>query len=334
MLKEKKIIVVGAGAWGTALANLLAQNNSAREVCLIANKTEICDEINQQHSNQKFLPNIALSYNLKSSSKLAEEAVLADFIFVVTPSNVTAELLQKIAAINLKPSCGLIICSKGLESSSLKFFHQIIAEILPQKNYATLSGPNFAAEVASGALTITTVAADDKNFAAEVAQLLQNKNFHTEISSDVVAAEICGIVKNIMAIGCGIVDGLELGQNTKAALVLQGIAEIKTLCEKFNSKGEVNSAAGFGDIFLTCASTKSRNNSLGMQIAQGRNAQELLNGGKTYEGAINAEALNRLAAKLQLKLPLCQAIAKILQEKLSQEQVKKEITAALFAHIL
>lgn len=325
---KNKIIVVGAGAWGTALANLLAQNNSAREVCLIANKIEISDEINQQHSNQKFLPNIALSSNLKSSQNLEEEALKADFIFVVTPSTATAELLQKIAQFNLKTNCGLVICSKGLETSSLKFFHQIVEEILSQKNYAILSGPNFAAEVAGETPTITTIAAKKTEFAQEVANLLNNKYFKAEISNDVVAAEICAIVKNIMAIGCGIVDGLGFGQNTKAALVTQGIAEIKILCQNFSSNGEINNAAGFGDIFLTCASTKSRNNSLGLLIAQEK--QSNIDKNKTYEGMIGAKALAQLATKLEITLPLCKAINNILQNNFSRDEIKLQIIGAIF----
>ena len=327
---KNKIVVIGAGAWGTALANLLAQNNSAKEfdVCLIANKKEVVDEINQQHSNRNFLPNINLSYNLKSSQNLEEEALQADFIFVVTPSTATAELLQKIAQFNLKTNCGLVICSKGLETSNLKFFHQIIEEILPQKNYAILSGPNFAAEVASETPTITTIAARKPDFAKKVVDLLNNKYFKAEIAQDVVAAEICAIVKNIMAIGCGIVDGLGLGQNTKAALVTQGIAEIKILCQNFSSSGEINNAAGFGDIFLTCASTKSRNNSLGLLIAQGK--QSNIDKNKTYEGVIGAKAISQLAAKLGITLPICQTINNILQNNFAKEEIKSQIIDAIF----
>ncbi len=325
---KNKIVVIGAGAWGTALANLLAQNNSA-PVCLIANNLEVVDEINQKHSNHNFLPNIILSYNLKSAQNLEEEASQADFIFIVTPSTASAELLQKIARFNLKPTCGLVMCSKGLEGSSLKFFHQIIEEILPQKNYAILSGPNFAAEVASKTPTVTTIATRNQNFAITVAALLKNKYFYAEISADVVAAEVCGIVKNIMAIGCGIIDGLDLGQNAKAALVTQGIAEIKLLCEKFSSAGEINNAAGFGDIFLTCASTKSRNNSLGLSIAQGQNRRELLSGKKTYEGAVSAKAVDLLAERLQLALPLCKTVNYILQNNLAKTEIKSQIISAI-----
>lgn len=322
---KNKIIVIGAGAWGTALANLLAQKNS--DVCLIANKSEIVDEINQKHSNHNFLPNI-LSYNLKSSQNLEEEALQADFIFIVTPSGATTNLLQQIAKLKLKQNCGLVLCSKGLDGSGSKFFHQIIEEILPQKNYAILSGPNFAAEVANQTPTITTIASKNQDFAAQIIVLLQNQYFKAEFSQDVVAAEICGVIKNIIAIGCGIVDGLELGQNAKAALVLQGIKEIKLLCQKLGSTGEVINAAGFGDIFLTCASTKSRNNSLGLMIAQGQKPSELL-GKKTYEGAMSAKTIEQLATKLQLQLTLCKTVSYILQNNLQKDGMRAQIIDAL-----
>ncbi len=329
---KNKIIIIGAGAWGTALASLLAQNNGANfDVCLIANKQEIADEINQSKTNHKFLPNINLSYNLKSSQKLEDEALQADYIFVVTPSNVTLDLLKKIATLKIKENCGLVVCSKGLDSASLKFFHQIVEEFLPQKNYAILSGPNFAAEVANGVPTITTIASKNKNFAAEIVKLLENKNFKAEISENVLAAEICGIVKNVMAIGCGIVDELALGQNAKAALVMQGVGEIEALCQKFGYPSAINNSAGFGDIFLTCASTKSRNNSLGALIVKGEAPEKLLNQGKTYEGAIGAKAINKLAREFSLKLPLCSAIDEILQNNFSAAQIKEKLVLAILS---
>lgn len=222
-----------------------------------------------------------------------------------------------------------MLCTKGLHGDKLQLFHQLIEEILPQKNYAILAGPNFAAEVANETPTITTIASKNKNFAGEVTSLLKNKYFKAEISADVVAAEVCGIVKNIMAIGCGIVDGLNLGQNAKAALVMQGISEIKILCEKFGGAAEINNAAGFGDIFLTCASTKSRNNSLGLMIAQEKRAEELLKGAKTYEGAIGAKTVEQVAAKLHLQLPLCKSINHILQNNFTKDEIKSQIIAAI-----
>lgn len=322
---KNKIIVIGAGAWGTALANLLAQKNL--DVCLIANKPEIVDEINQKHSNCNFLPNI-LSYNLKSSQNLEEEALQADFIFIVTPSGATTNLLQQIAKLKLKQNCGLVLCSKGLDGFNLKFFHQIIEEILPHKNYAILSGPNFAAEVANQSLTITTIASKNQDFATQIIALLQNQYFKAEFSEDVVAAEICGVIKNIIAIGCGIVDGFELGQNAKAALVLQGINEIELLCKKMGSAAKINNAAGFGDIFLTCSSAKSRNNSLGLMIAQGQKPSELL-GKKTYEGAVGARTIANLARNFDLQLKICQTINYILQNSLEKDKLREQIIAAI-----
>lgn len=323
---KNKIIIIGAGAWGTALANLLAQKNS--EVCLVANKQEIVDEINQKHSNLNFLPNI-LSFNLKSSQNLKEEALTADFIFIVTPSGNTTDLLQEIALFKLKPECGIVLCSKGLDGLSLQFFHQIIEETLPNKNYAILSGPNFAAEVANQTPTITNIASKNQDFAAKIIAILQNDYFKAHASQDVVAAEICGVVKNIMAIGGGIVDGLELGQNAKAALIVQGILEIKLLCQKLGSAGDISNAAGFGDIFLTCASTKSRNNSLGLEIAKGQKPSDLLGGIKTYEGAVSAKAVASLANKLKIELPLCKTVSDILQNNLAKDELRSKIIAAI-----
>lgn len=328
-MSDKKIIVIGAGSWGSAIADLLATKK--HNICLIGNHQDIVDEINHKHTNAKFLPEISLASNLKATTNLSAELVDADYVFIVTPSIATAALIKQMAKLKMKNSCSFVLCTKGLHHEKLQFFHEIIEENFPQRNYAILSGPNFAVEVAAHKPTVTTIASKNRIFAAEIIELLQTKYFKAEYSSDLVTTEICSIVKNIIAIGCGIVDGLQLGENTKAALVCQGVREITILAKKLTGIGNLSSAGGFGDIFLTCSTTKSRNNSLGFEIAQGKKPSELLGGKKTYEGAVSAKSICALASKLQAKLPLCETVNYTLQNNLSKKELEERIIAAILS---
>jgi glycerol-3-phosphate dehydrogenase (NAD(P)+) len=325
----KKIIVIGAGAWGTALANLLAKNS--HQVFLSANRQEIVTEINTKNTNQKFLPNINLSPKIKAIQGFESQINSADFVFIVTPSKNSAEIFTQISQTKIQKNCIFVICSKGFEAKSLKLLSESFEQITKCKNFAVLSGPNFAAEVAQQFLTITTIAAKNKKLAEKIIFLLNNKTFQARYFNDPRTAEICGIIKNIIAIGCGICDGLNLGANAKAALVMKGILEIQLLCKALKASGEINNAAGFGDIFLTCSSAKSRNNLLGNLIVSKKNYEEILQEtGKTFEGASSAAAVAALATKLKLKLDLCLAINQILTKKFSPAQIQKLITNSIF----
>ncbi len=326
----KKIIVIGAGAWGTALANLLAKNS--QQVFLSANHQEISDEINLQNSNQKFLPNTKLSSKIKAIGDFVSELKTADFVFIVAPSIAAAEIFAKISQSQIKKNCKFVICSKGVEQKSLLLLSDAFEKITKLKSYAVLSGPNFAIEVANDVPTVTTIATKNKKLASEVITLLNNKNFHAQYFKDPRTAEICGIVKNIIAIGCGIVDGLDLGVNAKAAVVLKGVAEIQLLCKKLKASNDIANAAGFGDIFLTCSSAKSRNNSLGVMLAKGKTYKEIAKEtGKTFEGSSSAAAVAALAKKLKLQLDLCEKINEILTRKYSTAQIKSIITKSILS---
>lgn len=315
-----KILVIGAGAWGSGVSNLLAKNGC--EVFLSVNDANLAAEINQKNTNSKYLPNVVLSKNIKAVEGFVNDV---DFVFIVVPSIAAREVFAKIAVAKFKENSVFVICSKGIETSSLKLLSDVFEEVVGNKNYAVLSGPNFAAEVANGIPSVTTVASASEAVAQEVIAVLNNENFKAEYSDNVRGAEICGVVKNIIAIACGITDGLELGVNTKAAAVLKGVKEIQEICKALGASTDIVNAAGFGDIFLTCSSAKSRNNSLGKIIAEGgqRDAKT------TYEGAVGAGLICELAKKLKLRLDLCESVNKILSNNLSQGEIKKEIIAAI-----
>lgn len=263
-----------------------------------------------------------MSNNLFAVDRFVSEV---DFVFIVTPSSVCKKVFEEIAKTKFKKNCIFTICSKGLDAKTGELLSDIFVKIAKIEKYAVLSGPNFAAEVANEVPSITSIASSDKKLANSVIKILNNNYFQASYFKDVRTAEVCGVVKNIMAIGCGIIDGLDLGVNAKSALVIKGISEIQQICKKINASTEVVNAAGFGDIFLTCSSSKSRNNSLGVLLAQEKERD--LN--KTYEGISSAASISILAKKLKLKLDLCEAINKILSKKHSSEQIKKIISEAI-----
>lgn len=322
----KKILVIGAGAWGTAIANLIAKNEdkNSGEVFLIANKQEIIDEINHQSSNEKFLPKIKLSPRVFGVSHFVSDA---DFVFIVTPSAKCAKVFEEIALTKFSKKTIFVICSKGLDAKTGMVLSDLFEKVTKRKNYAVLSGPNFALEVANEVPSVTTIAAKNKKLANSVINLLSNNYFRASYFRDPRTAEICGVIKNVIAIGCGIIDGLDLGVNAKSALVMKGISEIQLICKKLKASTDLVNPAGFGDIFLTCSSSKSRNNSLGILIAQGKKVEA----GKTYEGITSAKNAVALAKKLKLKLDLCEGINQILLSESSPEEIKKIISKAILS---
>jgi glycerol-3-phosphate dehydrogenase (NAD(P)+) len=309
--KNPKITIIGAGAWGSAIASVLAYNNY--NVLLYCNEDIFIDSINQNNISPR-LPDIKLSSKITASKNFKESIFDADYLFFVIPSNVIKLILNDIKKIDPYFAKKIIICTKGVDEENLQLFSDIFDQKLPKSSYCFLSGPNFAVEVAKNAKTITNIASNDNNLAEEFKNLLENNYFKITILDDIITTQIAGSMKNILAIGCGIITGLKLGENAKAGFITSGILEIATMIEHFggNSKNLI-SAAGFGDLFLTCSSKKSRNFSLGFEIASGKNPKELLSDpNKTYEGAKSVKIFNKLAKEKNVKLPKCQNIYDIL----------------------
>ncbi len=339
MKSKEKILVIGAGAWGSALANLLAKNSY--EVFLSSNSAEIAKEISSKNTNQKFLPDIKLSSKIKAKENFlenfSEKMSSIDSIFIVVPSHAAKEVFTQISTLNsqnkISKNCKFVICSKGFENQSLLLLGDAFKEVSGIKNYCVLSGPNFAIEVAKNLPTITTIASEDKNLADKIITLLNNKHFKAIYFNDPRTVEICGIVKNIIAIGCGIVEGLELGANVKSALIVKGIEEVQILCNAVKASTDLAHAAGFGDIFLTCSSLKSRNNTLGTMLAKGKTYEEISQETKkTYEGKFSAQNLSLVAKQKKVELTLCDTIHKILSKTsapFSSQQIQKEIIKAI-----
>lgn len=318
---SKKIAVIGSGAWGLGLASLIASNKNlvhifSRDVfeAAKANKILIKNKVSA-----------IADANFSSTVKGAE------FIFVVVPSDATSIIFKSLSKEKISPKTIIVVCSKGIDGKTLKLFSDSAKEILPQNNYAILSGPNFAGEIADGLPATTTIASPDKKTAQNIVKVLENDHFKPIISDDVVAAQIFGAIKNVFAIGCGIIEGLKIGENAKAALVLKGALEAAVLIEKLGGKPHEHfiSPAGLGDLFLTCSSRKSRNNSLGFMIGSGKKVKEILASKTTFEGFSASELIIKFAKKYKVKLPLCETINQILQGNFSTKEIKKIISKAI-----
>jgi glycerol-3-phosphate dehydrogenase (NAD(P)+) len=318
--KSAKVAVIGSGVWGLAISLLLARNGNL--VNVLSQFEDEAKTINKNH------PELVASTDFKSTIKDCA------FIFIVVPSNAVLSVLKTLAKEKISSQIKLTICTKGIDSKGLNLFSECTQNELPKNNYAILAGPNFAGEVADAMPTITTIASKNKKTALEVCGLLKNENFLPVPSSDIISAQIFGSIKNILAIGCGIVEGLNLGENSKAALVLKGALEAQILIKNLGGKPKENfvSPCGLGDLFLTCSSEKSRNNSLGVLIGKGKKVKEILSSKITYEGFNASESMIEFAKKHKTALPLCEKINHILHGDFSAKEIRSILSKAVLAN--
>jgi glycerol-3-phosphate dehydrogenase (NAD(P)+) len=255
------ISVLGAGSWGTALANLIANNGNRPS--LWARRQEIVDNIMKFHHNKDYLPKSKLSPSIQATSSLKEAIKDKKIIFLVIPAQKVHTICSQMKEIVKKEKFDFIpafvICSKGIEKGTAKLMSQIVSEAFPKSELAILSGPNFAVEVADLLPTVTTVATKTKKLFNEIAEVLNSDFFNCHHSEDIITTELAGTMKNVVAIASGISVGLNLGENAKASIIVQGFNEIGRVCDAFGgNKNHLNQPAGIGDLILTCGSTKSR----------------------------------------------------------------------------
>ena len=309
MSRPETIGVIGAGAWGTALAQMLASDG--RDVVLWAYEPEVVEAINAEHRNPLYLPSATLAPTIRATGDLADLAKL-DIVLVVTPAQVLGRVL---AGLPCHPR-DLVLCSKGIEAGSGRLMNDVAREAAPGSAIAVLSGPTFAHEVAAGLPTAVTLACGGGREQWErLAHALARPAFRPYYSDDVAGAEIGGAVKNVLAIACGVVDGLGLGQNARAALIARGYAEMLRFGEALGARAETLAGlCGLGDLVLTCSSTSSRNFSLGKALGEGAKAADLMADRRTVaEGAHTAPVLAELAASRGIAMPIVAAVDAILK---------------------
>ena len=308
----RRIGIVGAGAWGTALALTLHKN--ARAVRIWAYEAEVVDAINGAHANALYLPGVALDPAIRAERLLARAAD-ADLVLLAPPAQHLREAVLGLAP-HLARRVPLVICTKGIEERSAALMSEIVAEILPHSPQAVLSGPSFAREVAAGLPTALTLAARDPRLGPELVATLGSASLRLYLSDDPVGAEIGGAVKNVIAIACGIVAGRKLGDNARAALITRGLAEMARLGLAKGAKAETfMGLSGLGDLTLTCNALQSRNFSLGLALGEGRRLREVLGERRSVaEGVATASSVVELARRLGVEMPISRAVALILHE--------------------
>ncbi len=299
--------VVGAGAWGTALAQVLAA--AGTPVRLWAREAEVVAAINTARENPVFLPGVALSPAIVATDDLSTLDT-ADALLLVTPAQHVRAVLRQID-VGTRP---LILCAKGIETGTLKLMSEVASELHPQAPIAVLSGPTFAHEVAAGKPTALTLAAADPALRAGLIARFAGTPLRPYGSDDVTGAEIGGAVKNVLAIACGVVSGAGLGENARAATIARGFAEMTRFGVARGARAATLAGlSGLGDLVLTCSSTASRNFALGVGLGQGRAAADLLADRRTVaEGAFTAPVLRAAAARASVDMPMTAAVCALL----------------------
>jgi glycerol-3-phosphate dehydrogenase (NAD(P)+) len=306
----KRAGVVGAGAWGTALAQVCVR--AGLETTLWAREPEVVAAITQTGENSLFLPGVPLDPALACTSDLAALAD-ADLILMVAPAQHLRAALTAFAP-HAWPGLPILLCAKGVEQGSLKLMTDVLAETLPEAAPAVLSGPSFAGEVARGLPTAVTLACPDEALGHALAEAIALPTFRPYYAPDMIGAEVGGAIKNVLAIACGIVEGRGLGRSAHAALITRGFAEMTRVAVALGGQPEtVAGLCGLGDLVLTCSSPQSRNMSVGLALGAGQSLHEALAGKLSVaEGVASAPAVRQLAAKLQVETPICEAVAAIL----------------------
>jgi len=317
-----KIGVIGAGAWGTALAQVAA--GEGEEVFLWAREPDVVEAINTGHENRIFLQGVKLRESIRATGDLADLGK-CEALLIVTP----AQHLRGVIGALVSPGTLLVLCAKGIEDKTGLLMHEVARQVQPGVPIAVLSGPTFAHEVAAGLPTAVTFAVEDSALGERLAERIARPAFRVYLSDDVAGAEVGGAVKNVLAIACGVVEGRRLGQNARAALISRGFAEMTRFGLAKGARAETLAGLpGLGDLVLTCSSTASRNFSLGKGIGEGARPADLLADRMTVaEGAFTAPVLKRAAGELGVDMPIVAAVCALLAEEESVDEVVGRLLA-------
>jgi glycerol-3-phosphate dehydrogenase (NAD(P)+) len=327
-----RIGVVGAGSWGTALANLLADKGYF--VSLWAYESEVEKQILNERENKIFLPGVKLSDRLIPSGDLTHVVSGKDLLLVVVPSHVMREISQKFSPY-VTENALVVSASKGIENITHLTMSQVLKETIPhiaENRFAALSGPSFAKEVAGKVPTLISVASKDTEVASFIQRIFATSYFRVYTNNDMIGVEVGGAIKNVIAIASGIIDGLGLGLNTRAALITRGLTEIRRLGTHMGAQPDTFAGlSGIGDLLLTCTGALSRNYTVGKKIGEGKKSEEILSEMRMVaEGVKTAKSVYNLSRKLGVEMPICHEIYRILYENNSPvEAVRRLMTREL-----
>lgn len=325
----QRLGVVGAGAWGTALAQTCAR--AGRDVTIWAREPAVADAINRQRANPDYLPGVDLDPAIRATTDLAGLAG-CDALLLATP----AQHLRAVCA-GLRPHLSrplpAVICAKGVEQGTLALMTEAAAAALgDDAPLAVLSGPTFAAEAARGQPTAVTLACADSQLGAALMAAIGSRSFRPYLTDDLIGAQLGGAVKNVLAIGCGVAVGANLGDNARAALITRGLAEITRLAVALGGRAEtLTGLSGLGDLTLTCTSFQSRNMSLGAALGQGRTLADVLGERRSVaEGVHTAAAVTALAARHGVEMPISAAVDAVLNRGAGVQETIQALLARPF----
>ena len=321
-----RIAVLGAGAWGTALALSLARRGG-HQITLWAHSPSHAGELASHRENLRYLPGFTLPADIRMPIPLGEAIDGAEVILCVTPAQAMRSLMEGLVP-HLRPAQVLLSASKGIEEKTFLRMAEVAAAYAPQNPFGTLGGPSFAQEVAAAMPTAITIATGDPALGQQLQEDFSSASLRVYRNEDVIGTELGGALKNVIALAAGVVSGLELGANSAAALITRGMAEITRLATACGGRRETMSGlAGMGDLVLTCTGGLSRNRSVGVELGKGRHLPEILAGlnGKVAEGVRSTTAALGLAARHGVELPIAEQMAAILHENKSPREAMREL---------
>ena len=320
----KPIGVIGAGAWGTALAQVLSVGG--KDVTLWAREKELVDDLQDKYENTMYLPGVPLDKGIKFSDDLSKTIKAVDIVLLVTPAQHVRDVLETIKP-DLRNDQAVVLCSKGIELNTGLLLSFVAEEMIPDSPVAVLSGPSFAGEIARGMPSAVTISARQQPLRRGLQSALGVKHFRPYVTDDMIGAQLGGAIKNVIAIACGIVMGKKMGESARAALLTRGVAEIGRLSIAMGGRRDtLLGMCGVGDLTLTCTSMQSRNYSLGMALGEGETLDDILKSRRAVtEGVYTAEATLALAKKNAVDMPITEAVAKALKGDVSIEEAIEEM---------
>ena len=305
-----RVTVLGAGSWGTTVASLVSKKN---ETTLWARSPDLAREIDEKHTNSQYLPDLPLPERLRATSDLAEAVGGADLVVVGVPTHGFRDVLEQAKA-DIRPWVPVVSLSKGFEKGTLFRMTEVIKDVLPGRPAAALSGPNIAKEIMGGMAAASVIATEDLSVAAELQQVLGRGLFRVYTNHDVIGCEVSGALKNVVAIAAGIGQGLGVGDNTRAAVITRGLAELSRLGVAMGGEPPTFAGlAGMGDLMVTCISPHSRNRRVGEELGRGRKLEEIMAEMHMVAEGVKAAALVlELAQTYDVRMPIAEHIHRVI----------------------
>ena len=314
-----KIAIIGAGAWGTALASVCANNGN--QAVIWGRDARTVKAINLLHQNPDYLPDINLPETLRASDNISECLNQASLVLLVTPAQTIGPVANSMIG-SLEKNIPIIVCAKGINRKTGKLPAETLSAILPNHPIAALSGPSFASDVARGLPTAVTLACQDRNLAVELAAILSGASFRVYASPDVLGVELGGALKNVIALAVGVSRGLGLGASAEAALIARGFAELSRLAVSLGANQKtLMGLSGLGDLVLTCSSAQSRNFSFGMALGRAEPTRHL----PLAEGALTAPIALELARQKSVDCPIIETVVSLLETTITARQAMQQL---------